>query len=182
MSVRPEQVPPGGWDRPIGGPPPLTAPYAGWWSRVGAALVDMLVMSVPVVVLALVVFGGIGAAFSAGDGLGILTLFVGLITYVAVVLAVVLLYAPLLMRRPGDRNGQTWGKQIVGIRVVRTNGVPMDFTWSAIREALVKVLGVGFASAIIPLLPYLLDVLWPLWDDENRAVHDFVVNTRVVQA
>ena len=27
----------------------------------------------------------------------------------------------------------------------------------------------------------LADVLWPLWDDENRALHDFVVNSRVVQ-
>ena len=86
------------------------------------------------------------------------------------------------MRRPGERNGQTWGKQIVGIRVVRTNGVPMDFIWSAIREALVKGLALGVASSIIPFIPYLLDVLWPLWDDENRAIHDFIVDTRVVEA
>ena len=33
-------------------PPPLAAPYAGWWSRVGAALFDLLVISVPAVVLA----------------------------------------------------------------------------------------------------------------------------------
>ena len=86
------------------------------------------------------------------------------------------------MRRPGERNGQTWGKQLFGIRVVRTNGVPMDFTWSAVREPLVKGLGLGIASTIIPLVPYLLDFLWPLWDDENRAVHDMVVGTRVVKA
>jgi hypothetical protein len=24
-------------------------------------------------------------------------------------------------------------------------------------------------------------VLWPLWDDENRALHDFVVDTRTVK-
>ena len=66
--------------------------------------------------------------------------------------------------------------------MVRTNGVPMDFIWSALREALVKGLGLGVASSIIPLLPYLLDVLWPLWDDENRAIHDFIVDTRVVEA
>ena len=86
------------------------------------------------------------------------------------------------MRRAGERNGQTWGKQLVGIRVVRTNGVPMDFTSSAIREALVKGLALGAISSIIPFIPYLLDVLWPLWDDENRAIHDFIVDTRVIQA
>ena len=86
------------------------------------------------------------------------------------------------MRRAGERNGQTWGKQLVGIRVVRMNGVPMDFTSSAIREVLVKGLALGAISSIIPFIPYLLDVLWPLWDDENRAVHDFIVDTRVIQA
>ena len=177
----PNQVPPGGWDRPIGGPPPLT-PYAGWWSRVGAALFDLMVISVPALLLAIAIFGGVGAAFSADDDFGIVTLILGLIVYVGLLFAAALLYAPLLMRREGERNGQTWGKQLIGIRVVRTNGVPMDFTHSAIREALVKGLGLGFASSIIPFIPYLLDALWPLWDDENRAIHDMVVGTRVVEA
>ncbi len=178
----PSQVPPGGWDRPVGAPPPLARPYAGWWSRVGAQLFDLLVISIPAAVLAILLFGGVGAAFSAGDGFGIATLIIGLIAYVGVLFAAVILYAPLLMRRPGERNGQTWGKQIVGIRVVRTNGVPMDFIWSALREALVKGLALGVASSIIPFIPYLLDALWPLWDDENRAIHDFIVDTRVVEA
>ena len=183
MSGYPEtQVPPGGWDRPVGGPPPLSVPYAGWWSRVGAALFDLLVISIPAVLLAFAVFGSVGAAFTAGDGFGIFTLIVGLLSYVLLLFAALILYGPLLMRRPGERNGQTWGKQLVGIRVVRTNGVPMDFVHSAIREALVKGLGLGLASSIIPLIPYLLDVLWPLWDDENRAIHDIVVGTWVVEA
>lgn len=177
----PGQVPPGGWDRPIAGPPPLT-PYAGWWSRVGAALFDLMVISVPALLLAIAIFGGVGAAFSADDDFGIVTLIVGLIVYVGLLFAAVILYAPLLMRREGAQNGQTWGKQLLGIRVVRTNGVPMDFTHSAIREALVKGLGLGFASSIIPFIPYLLDALWPLWDDEHRAIHDIVVGTRVVEA
>ena len=176
------QMPPGGWDRPVAGPPPLTAPYAGWWSRVGAALFDLLVVSVPAVVLAIVIFGGVGAAFTAGDGFGIATLIIGLLAYASLLFAAVILYAPMLMRRPGERNGQTWGKQLLGIRVVRTNGVPMDFTQAAIREALVKGLGLGVASSIIPFIPYLLDALWPLWDDERRAIHDMIVDTRVVDA
>ena len=156
--------------------------YAGWWSRVGAALFDLLVISVPAVILAIVVFGSATAAFSADDDAGAVTLIVGLIAYLGLLLAALILYAPLLMRREGANNGQTWGKQLVGIRVVRTNGVPMDFTSSAIREALVKGLALGAISSIIPFIPYLLDVLWPLWDDEHRAIHDMVVGTRVVEA
>ena len=175
-------MPPGGWDRPVPGTPPVTAPYAGWWSRVGAALVDLLVISVPAMALAVAIFGGVGAAFTADDDFGVVTLILGLIAYGSLLFAAVILYAPLLMRRPGARNGQTWGKQLLGIRVIRTNGVPMDFTHSAIREALVKGLGLGFASSIIPFIPYLLDALWPLWDDDHRAIHDMVVGTRVVDA
>jgi len=46
----------------------------------------------------------------------------------------------------------------------------------------VKGLAVGIASSIIPLIPWLLDVLWPLWDDQNRALHDMAVQTHVVRA
>ena len=33
--------------------------------------------------------------------------------------AVHLFYAPLLMKRQGNHNGQTWGKQLCSIRVIR---------------------------------------------------------------
>ena len=66
--------------------------------------------------------------------------------------------------------------------MVRDSGEPMSFGWGALREIVVKGILVGFASSIIPLLPWLLDNLWPLWDSENRAVHDMIVSTHVVQA
>jgi uncharacterized RDD family membrane protein YckC len=65
------------------------------------------------------------------------------------------LYAPLFMMRSGARNGQTPGKQMLRIRV----------------------LGGFFLS-----LPIVLDCLWPLWDEQNRALHDMIVSTRVVNA
>ncbi len=176
------QVPPGGWDRPIPPLPPVAVPFAGWWSRVGAALFDLLVISVPSVVLAIVVFGGVGAAFSVGEGLGIFTLVVGILVWLLLMLAVAILYAPLLMARDGARNGQTWGKQLLGIRVVRANGVPFDFGSAALREVVVKGLGLGTAASVAAGIPYLLNALWPLWDDQNRAVHDMIVDTRVVEA
>jgi uncharacterized RDD family membrane protein YckC len=30
--------------------------------------------------------------------------------------------------------------------------------------------------------PYLADYLWPLWDDQNRAVHDMIAETRVIRS
>jgi uncharacterized RDD family membrane protein YckC len=90
---------------------------------------------------------------------------------------VALLYAPIFMWRT---DGRTIGRMAAGTRVVRANGQAMDFGTAMMREVVLKVLAVGIASSLIPLLPFLADVLWPLWDDENRALHDFPVNTRTV--
>jgi uncharacterized RDD family membrane protein YckC len=182
VNVRADQVPPGGWENPIPGRPQITAPYAGWWRRAGATIVDGLIVSVPVAILGAIVFGGLAGSFDDDGGGDVVGFVLASIAYLGLVAVVFLLYAPLLMRRPDARNGQTWGKQMFGIRVVRTNGLPMDFVWSGLREVVVKLLAVGVASTFIPLVPWLLDVLWPLWDDENRAVHDMIVETRVVEA
>ena len=176
------EMPPGGWDRPIPTQPSSRAPLASWGSRAGAALVDLVMMGLPAVLLAFLIFGGVAAAFDRSDGLGIFSLLLGVLTYLALLLAVAILYAPLLMRRSGAHNGQTWGKQLFGIRVISAGGAPIGFGIAALREVVVKLLGLGFLSTIIPLVPYLLDVLWPLWDRENRALHDILVDTRVVQA
>jgi len=114
---------------------------------------------------------------SGSDTGAIVTGVLGVLAYLIVVLA----YAPVLMAREGPNNGQTWGKQIVGIRVVRDTGEPMNFGWSALREIAVKGLLVGIASSILPLIPWLLNYLWPLWDDQNRALHDIVCSTHVVR-
>jgi uncharacterized RDD family membrane protein YckC len=118
-------------------------------------------------------------AIAAGSDTGaIVTGILGFFAY----LVVLFIYAPVLMARQGKSNGQTWGKQVLGIRVVRDNGQTMSFGWAALREIAVKGLALSIASSIIPLIPLFLDYCWPLWDDENRALHDMVVSTHVVTA
>ncbi|MGH3995362.1 MAG: RDD family protein, partial [Pseudonocardiaceae bacterium] len=91
-------------------------------------------------------------------------------------------YAPLLMARQGERNGQTWGKQIVGIRAVRDNGQPFELGFGFLREFVVKnLLFVGVGGFFL-YIPTIVDWLWPLWDDQNRCLHDMVVSTHVVRA
>jgi uncharacterized RDD family membrane protein YckC len=43
--------------------------------------------------------------------------------------------------------------------------------------------GVTIAGAWLPGVGAVtgIDYLWPLWDRENRAVHDFAARTRVVR-
>jgi uncharacterized RDD family membrane protein YckC len=169
-------VPPGGWQQPIPQQAPgwHGSPLASWGSRLAATLIDWLVLLVPVVILTIIV-----VAIAAGSDTGaVVTGILGFLAY----LVVALIYAPLLMAREGEHNGQTWGKQALGIRVVRDSGEAMGFGWAALREIAVKGLAVGIASSIIPIIPWFLNYFWPLWDDQNRALHDMIVSTHVVQA
>jgi uncharacterized RDD family membrane protein YckC len=168
-------VPPGGWQQPIAQHPGWSGqPLASWGSRLGAYLIDLLILLIPVIVLTIIV-----VAVAAGSDTGaVVTGILGTLAYLAVAFA----YAPGLMARDGANNGQTWGKQILGIRVVRDNGEAMSFGWAALREIAVKGLAVAIASSIIPIIPWFLDFFWPLWDDQNRALHDMICSTHVVRA
>jgi uncharacterized RDD family membrane protein YckC len=86
------------------------------------------------------------------------------------------------MRRAGARNGQTWGKQLLGIRVVRDDGAAYGTGSALVRELVVKELMIGFVGAIAFSIPFVVDSLWPLWDDSNRALHDMIVSSHVVRA
>jgi uncharacterized RDD family membrane protein YckC len=129
---------------------------ASWWGRVGATILDGIIMSVPL-------FLG-GAASAAGidilAGLLILVYFLGLLFY-----APILLYA---------NDGRTWGKQAADIRVERLDGQAPGFGRAFLRELLKAVLG-------FTVVLWIIDVLWPLWQPEGRALHDLAAGTRVVR-
>lgn len=149
---------------------------AGWWSRVGAAVIDGIIITVVALILLAIFSAGFVATDDDDTGVGALIV-AGIVTTIAFAVAVVL-YAPLMMAKT---NGKTLGRMAVGNRVVRANGQPMTFGWAMLREVAVKALLVGVANSVTFGLAGLLDVLWPLWDDENRALHDFVVDTRTVK-
>jgi uncharacterized RDD family membrane protein YckC len=168
------ETPSGGWDQPI---PTAQGwegrPLASWGSRVGATLLDMLILTVPIAVVIVLI---VVVAFSSDLGAIALGIFLGLAYLVAA-----FLYAPVLMSRSGGGNGQTWGKQIVGIRAVRDAGAPFDFGNAFLREFVIKGLLFGTVGGWFLGIPTLLDYLWPLWDDENRCLHDMVAKTHVVR-
>lgn len=170
-------MPPGGWQTPVPQQPqgfPQGRPLAGWWSRVGATLLDALILLIPVIVLSILI-----VAVAAGSDTGaVVTAILGFLAY----FIATLFYAPVLMAREGANNGQTFGKQIVGIRVIRDVGQPFDMGAAFVRELVVKQLLFNFIGGFFFSIPTLLNVLWPLWDDQNRALHDMIVKTHVVSA
>lgn len=71
------------------------------------------------------------------------------------------------------RSGQTWGRKIVGIKVVRTDDGQAPGWGKAIGRTLFS-----YISAWVFYLGY----LWMLWDDQNQTWHDKVAGTYVVRA
>jgi uncharacterized RDD family membrane protein YckC len=151
---------------------------AGWWSRVGAALIDGLIVGIGGLLLLIAITAPFSAGFLWDEDAGIVSIIFGLILAVVCVSIIALLYAPALMART---NGKTFGRMAVGIRVVRAKGEPMTFGFALLREVVVKALLFGFAGSVTGGLANLADVLWPLWDEENRALHDLIVDTRVIK-
>jgi uncharacterized RDD family membrane protein YckC len=152
----------GGWAPPSTAPPvyssrPWRPDPAGWGARVGATLVDGLIVGVGAFIIGLVV----GA--SAGDSSAS-----GLFTVVWVLATIA--YAPLML---AFNNGQTLGKAALNIRVVNADTAPIGLGRAFVREVIAKAV-----CGIIPLI----DVLWPLWQSENKALHDLLAGTWVVEA
>ena len=153
---------------------------SGWWRRVGAALIDGLVIAL--IAFALLALSGVvaGIGFGIGDTTGVIALILGFMFWALCATVAALLYAPVMMYRT---NGQTLGKMAFGIRVVRAKGQPISFGWAVLREVVVRWLlfNAVLGSVTFGLAP-LLDILWPLWDEENRALHDFIVDSRVIRS
>jgi uncharacterized RDD family membrane protein YckC len=154
-------------------PPAAAVVAAGWWQRVGATLLDSLFVVIAAAIL------GIALALAITDDTDD-----DAITGIAAATGFVVTgaYFCALTARGGSRNGQTWGKQAVGIRVVRMDGAPVGIGFAFVREVLVKTLLFAYIAGFILYIPTIVNYLWPLWDPESRALHDKIVRSRVVKA
>ena len=159
-------------------PPPAPAgpDLAGYGARLGAWLLDfviVLVISIPL----LIPFGGLfhltttntvssGSLFdthTAGvgvHGLGLL-----------VQTAVVLLYGMLFI---GSAHGQTPGMMLAGIRCIDAGLGRVGYGKAVMRAFVEYVLAVFF------FIPWVVDMLFPLWDPRKQTIHDKVVGSLVV--
>ncbi|HZA59385.1 MAG TPA: RDD family protein [Solirubrobacterales bacterium] len=147
--------------------PPANA--AEWGERTGAALVDLTIslflFFVGVVAGVIIVTLG-GWAIAAGVAL------------IVAGPAAAILYAPLMLARKGQGNGQTLGKRAVNLRVVRADGQPVTFWLGVLREFVVKqLIGIVLTGGLF----WLVDSLWPLFDDQDHAIHDIVAETDVIK-
>ncbi|MET8422773.1 RDD family protein [Nocardia sp. NPDC004860] len=168
-----------------GAPQPSYAPfggygaqYASWGARVGATLIDGLIFGVPSGILQLIadtagtskvhctVSPGSYYTSCTGGGynaFGWILWLLGL---------VISLGGFLYLRYLEGTTGQTIGKKVVGIRLIReSTGQPVGFGLAIGRSLL----------HFIDALPCYIGFLWPLWDDKKQTFADKIVSTTVVK-
>ncbi len=132
-------------------------------SRFVANLVDQLIIIAPWL-------GGVLLAVLLGDGdSGISTLLslLGLLAMLGMAMYQVYLAA---------QTGQTIGKRMMGIRVVRTDGSPVDLVRILFLRNLVPMV-INAACGIFGLVDPLF-----IFSEDRRCLHDHIADTKVVTA
>lgn len=153
---------------------------AGFGSRLGAYLLDTLLYGAvaAVFVVVAVVLGVMAFAECDLDGTGEVRCAEGDVSAGLLVAALAvggggLLLVALLYLVALGRTGQTWGRRIVGIRVVRVS----DGSAPGFGRALGRTLFAGIISANVFYLGY----LWMIWDAQRQTWHDKVAGTVVMR-
>ncbi|MBE1486426.1 RDD family protein [Plantactinospora soyae] len=138
--------------------------YAHWGSRVGAALIDGLVV-LPFSILAFV-FSGMGTDAETGQVSG-----PGPLYYVFLLLG--LLVSAYNRWYLTGKTGQSWGKKALGISLIdEAGGQPIGMGKAFVREL------AHFVDGIICYIGY----LFPLWDAKKQTIADKIMKTVVVSA
>jgi uncharacterized RDD family membrane protein YckC len=149
--------------------------------RLSAYLLDMVLLNVPLFLflggLGALIFVAIQRSDGPGDGGGALLIVMILLALFGLLLLVgyVIWWALAL------RWGQTPGKQLVGIRVIKDNGEPSDWGHTFLREFVTKMLLGSIFSGITSGIYMLVDNLWLLFDRNRQTLHDKMVSTLVVR-
>ena len=174
--------PQGGYPQAQGGYPPAgyvpVSPYASYGARLGGWLIDFVIVAIVAGVLVRVLNAGHVAwvTFTYHTTVnGVRHNHIGHISSLSVPLWIVLssLYGAIMC---GSARGQTVGMMAVSARAVdeRTGG-PIGFG-RALGRALFEWLMV-----IVIFIPWIIDMLFPAWDQRRQTLHDKVTRTVVVK-
>lgn len=156
---------------------------AGWWQRAiafsfDAALVNLAVWIPTLIVILLSV--DLDTVATTNDWLERVIAALAISKLITLV-AFWGVYMPLISARSGAANGQTLGKQIIGIKVIRSDRSPLTVSDCFYREGLWKgVVFLGLGCLLV--VPFLLDILAPVRDQQARALHDRRAKTLVVKS
>lgn len=132
--------------------------YAGFWLRLAAGILDAIFLF-----LLLFFLNSFFSAYICDFSSSLLSMFAaGLIAFLIKFAYHVSFWV---------WKGQTPGKMIVGIKIIRTDSSPLYGTHAVIR----------FLGYIISALPLLLGFVWIAFDHKKQGFHDKAADTYVVK-
>ncbi|WP_327281836.1 MULTISPECIES: RDD family protein [unclassified Streptomyces] len=160
----PQQTPPpyGAYPPPAmpGMPGSGMPPLAHWGQRVGAYLLDALIIAGPMYALGFIDLANSDDPANAGPG---------------IFFTIGILYAlgmGLFQLYKEGTTGQTTGKKVLGISLRReADGAFLGFGMAFVRKL----------AHIVDGIPCYLGWLWPLWDEKKQTFADKMCNTVVIQ-
>jgi uncharacterized RDD family membrane protein YckC len=135
---------------------------ANWPQRVGAYLIDYLIAAIPAF-LAVLLFSGTDPGETPSAGAGVVAFLLYLVS-----LGIWIYNRAIQM----GRTGQSWGKQVLNLRLVRmADGQPMGAGMCFLRDLL------HILDALLCYIGY----LWPIWDARRQCLFsDKIMNTVVL--
>lgn len=175
----PPPPPPGGFgppppQAPYGGYPapayPSQASYGGFWIRFVAALIDGIIVSIPVFILAVIIsiIAGAGSIAAGSTSQSVNTASAGttiLIDLIAFVITVG--YFVYFWGR-----GQTLAMRLFRLRVADANtGQPIGYGRAALR----------YVGYVVSALVCYIGLIWAAFDSRKQGWHDKIASTVVLQ-
>jgi uncharacterized RDD family membrane protein YckC len=154
-------------------------PYADFWLRALAHLIDGLIVSVACLILLLPFFGltGAGKHFAnlphqpdPNAEAAFMATFIFLIIIFAII-AVVLQWLYFAYLESGEKQA-TWGKQAMGMYVTDMAGQRITFG---------RASGRFFAKIVSGLVPFLIGYIMAAFTARKQALHDMIANTLVLK-
>lgn len=156
----------------------VTLDYAGFWRRLAAFAVDMvIILALGVVLIGLIILFAnlvpVGTQIFPPSTTG-LDYVVGaisvlvVISLVAVLVGLLVLYFPILE----GRFGQTAGKRLLGMRVIKETGGAIGY-----KEAFLRRLSFYFNAAVL----LVVDALFIVFTDKRQRAFDIIAKTVVIK-
>ena len=147
------------------------AELAGLLERLGAAIIDALILGS---ILMLIIFLALPSIFMQPNPGIVASIGAGLLSAVIYFALYAAINGMFLV------NGQTVGKKLVGIKIVRTDGTPATVA----RILFLRLAPLQLAGALIPVIGGivgLVDVLL-IFRQSRKCLHDNIADTIVIKA
>jgi len=147
-----------------------TMVYAGFWVRVGAMIIDSLIVGVAAAVLMIIVVLVLAPSLrtsGAGTDVALAAMSIGIGVAYLLIIGAAACYEAFFV----SRSGATIGKKALGLKVVMQDGGPVS---------LGRAFGRYFAK-MLSAIPMDLGFIMVGFDSEKRGLHDYICSTRVIR-